>query len=204
MPQRETPNSSRLAQQRRARRRAVGLAAVVVILVTLFGVLSTRNSSDRARSARAAGASTDPASWSLPTLTGSGTVSLAQFRGHPTVVNFFASWCSACDFELPGFATVSGELRGRVSFVGVDALETGDPNYMPNRHHITWWPLARDVGGAHGSGLHDALGGGNSMPLTAFYDPTGTLADVQRGALPETALRLKIQQLFGITSGGRP
>jgi hypothetical protein len=75
---------------------------------------------------------------------------------------------------------------------------------MPRRHHITWWPLARDVGGAHNSGLHDALGGGNTMPLTAFYDATGHLVDVNRGALPEAALRQRIQQLFGITPGARP
>jgi len=204
MPKRETPNPSRTSPRRRARWPAAGLAALVLILVTLFGVVSTRTNTNSARSARAAGASTDPALWSLPALNGGGLVALSQFRGRPTVVNFFASWCSACNSELPGFATVSGELRGRVSFVGVDALETGDPNFMPNRHHITWWPLARDVGGAHGSGLHDALGGGNSMPLTAFYDPTGTLIDVERGALPETGLRLKIQQPFGITPGGRP
>ncbi len=99
------------------------------------------------------GVSTDPAAWSLPALNRGGTVALAQFRGRPTVVNFFLSWCSAYDLELPGFATVSRELDGRVNFVGVDALETGDPNYMPRRHHISWWPPARDVGGAQASGL---------------------------------------------------
>jgi thiol-disulfide isomerase/thioredoxin len=201
MPKRETPNPGRTRPRRRAPWPAVALAAVVLLLVTLFGVVSTRTSTNSARSAKAAGMSTDPARWSLPALNGGGRVALSQFRGHPTVVNFFASWCSACDFELPGFVAVSQQLKGRVSFVGVDTLETGDPNALPTRHHFTWWPLARDVGGAHGSGLHDALGGGNAMPLTAFYDPNGKLADVERGALPETALRLKLQQLFGISPG---
>jgi len=176
----------------------------VVVVVALVAVLAARSQSDSARKAHAPGVSTDPARWSLPALDGAGTVSLAQFRGHPTVVNFFASWCSACDFELPGFAAVSRELDGTVVFVGVNALETGDPNYMPRRHHITWWPLARDVGGAHGSGLHDALGGGNSMPITALYDADGRLVDVQRGALPESALRQKLHDLFGIAAAGAP
>jgi hypothetical protein len=88
-----------------------------------------------------------------------------------------------------------------VHFVGVNTLETGDRNFMPRRHHITWWPLARDVGGAHDSGLHDVLGGGNSMPITAFYNANGHLVEVERGALPEPALRDKLQQLFGITPG---
>jgi hypothetical protein len=66
---------------------------------------------------------------------------------------------------------------------------------------VTWWPLARDVGGAHDSGLHDALGGGNAMPITAFHDAGDGLVDVNRGALPEAALRADLQQLFGITTG---
>jgi thiol-disulfide isomerase/thioredoxin len=195
MPNRKTPRPA----QRRGR--TTGLVAVVVVAVALVAVLAARSQSDNARKAHAPGVSTDPGSWSLPALDGEGTVWLAQFRGHPTVVNFFASWCSACDFELPGFAAVSRELDGRVSFVGVNALETGDPNFMPRRHHITWWPLARDVGGAHGSGLHDALGAGNSMPLTALYDANGRLVDVERAALPESALRAELQRLFGITTG---
>lgn len=183
------------------KRNTVGLLAVVAVAVALVGVFAAREQSHSARRAHAPGVSTDPTNWSLPALDGAGTVALAQFRGRPTVVNFFASWCSACDFELPGFATVSRQLSGQVHFVGVAALETGNPNYMPGRHHITWWPLARDVGGAHDSGLHDALGGGNSMPITAFYDAGGRLVDVNRGALPKAALSAELQELFGITTG---
>jgi thiol-disulfide isomerase/thioredoxin len=183
------------------RRSTVGLIAVVAVAVALAALLATQEQSHSARRAHAPGVSTDPKGWSLPALNGAGTITLAQFRGRPTVVNFFASWCSACDFELPGFAAVSRQLDGQVHFVGVAALETGDPNYMPSRHDVTWWPLARDVGGAHDSGLHDALGGGNAMPITAFYDAGGQLVDVNRGALPETALRADLQQLFGITTG---
>jgi hypothetical protein len=39
------------------------------------------------------------------------------------------------------------------------------------------------------------------MPLTAFYDPSGRLLDVERGALvPAGALKEKIARLFGVTS----
>ena len=59
--------------------------------------------------------------------------------------------------------------------------------------------LASDVG-PNGNDLHAALGGGNTMPMTAFYDANGRLLDVERGALvPVSILEQKIAQLYGVT-----
>jgi len=167
---------------------ALGLAIVVIV-----GVVALASSSSDP------GGSTDPEAFDLPAIEGEARVRLADFAGQPVVVNFFASWCTACDAELPGFAAVSRELEGEVAFVGVNALETGDRLFMPERHGITWWPLARDVGGRQGSGLHQALGG-RGMPITAFYDDQGRLLHVDGGALPEAALRQRLVDLYGITT----
>jgi len=138
----------------------------------------------------------DPAAFDLPAIQGEARIRLVDFEGKPVVVNFFASWCTACDFELPGFAKVSDELRDQVTFVGVNALETGDRMLMPERHGITWWPLARDIG-SRGNDLHAALGG-RGMPITAYYDDTGNLLHVDTGAIDEAALRERITSLFEI------
>lgn len=190
---------TRRAQARKAQRRrrlavgAVSLAGVAV--VTLVAVLAIGSSSSDDPG------STEPEAFDLPALEGEERIRLADFSGQPVVVNFFASWCTACDAELPGFSAISRELEGEVTFVGVNALETGDPLFMPERHDITWWPLARDTGGRQGSGLHEALGG-RGVPITAFYDAEGTLLHVDGGALPEPALVDRIQQLYGITVEG--
>ena len=42
-----------------------------------------------------------PIALSLPALTGTGQVALADFWGRPTVMNVFAAWCSVCDRKLP-------------------------------------------------------------------------------------------------------
>lgn len=179
------------AKREAARRRrttriltALGLALVIGLLI-----VATRGGG--------ADGVTDPTAFDLPRLGQEGRVRLASLRGKPAVVNFFASWCTACNAELPGFAKVSKKLKGEVAFVGVNALETGDPFYMPRRHGIEWWRLARDVGGRNGSGLHDALGG-QGMPITAFYDARGSLVDRAFGAIDEEQLRERLKRLYNV------
>jgi len=166
---------------------AAGAAVVIAVGILAFG--------------RGGGGSgvTNPTRFDLPALSGAGRIRLADFHGRPTVVNFFASWCTACDAELPSFSAVSARLRGQVNFVGVDTLETGDKMYQPRRHGITWWPLAHDVGGANGSGLHDALCQCQSMPVTAFYDSGGRLLEVEKAALVGDSLNVLLQKLYQIT-----
>jgi cytochrome c biogenesis protein CcmG, thiol:disulfide interchange protein DsbE len=170
----------------------LGAGAVVVVAVRAIATL--------VNSAGDPG-STDAQPFDLPVIEGEGRVRLADFAGTPVVVKFFASWCTACDAELPGFAAVSRELEGEVMFIGVNALETGGRLLMPERHGITWWPLARDIGGRNGSGLHAALGG-RGMPITAFYDEAGRLLHVDGGAVPEQALRARLADLYGFGTDG--
>jgi len=142
--------------------------------------------------------------WDLPamgpTAEHSERVALADFQGKPTIVNFFASWCVECDRELPHFATISAELSDRINFVGVASAENGNPLFMPERHGVDWWPLARDIGsGFGGNDLAQALGmRPGAMPLTAFYDENGTLLTVNPGAMNEQTLRSNITGLYGI------
>ena len=186
------------AARKTAVRRKVRAAVVGVLMLILVGVgvLAFHGGSTPA------GVVTNPAAFSLPALNGNGLVRLAHYRGKPIVVNFFASWCTACQAELPGFRQEATALKGKVVFIGVDSLETGDKNFLPNLFHLggAFTALARDVG-PNGNGLHAALGGGNTMPLTAFYGAGGRLLDVERSALvPAGALKFKIAQLLGVTS----
>lgn len=194
-----TPSSSRRAERIEAaraterRRRGVRWAMAILGLGLLVGLGLAGFGGE------SEDGSTDPAAFDLPALGDEGRVRLADFRGQPVVVNFFASWCTSCDFELPHFTAAADALRDEVVFVGVNALETGDWRGMAERHRMAenGFVLARDIGGREGSGLHAALGG-RGMPITAFYDADGSLVDVAGGALPETALHERLQVLFGV------
>lgn len=170
----------------------VAVVAVGIVVATTVGGLGGTP-----------GESTEPEAWVLPAMGSTAdevdTLALADFAGQPTIVNFFASWCTACDAELPAFVAVTNDLGDRVDFVGVASQETGDPMFMPDRHGLDGlWPLARDAGPG-GGGLSRALGA-RGMPLTAFYDEDGVLLDSHVGAMTEDSLRATIAALYGIES----
>jgi thiol-disulfide isomerase/thioredoxin len=170
---------------------------VVAVCVALFvGVLAlaiTQGGDDHP-------GSTEPTSWDLPRLEGRGRVRLDRFRGEPTVVNFFASWCRACDDELPEMRRAAEALEGRVNFVFVDSNESGDPGPMVARNHLDRYALARDIGGTHpsGNGLYRNLGANGGMPITAFYDRQGHLIETAYGALLGDALARMLERLYGV------
>jgi thiol-disulfide isomerase/thioredoxin len=144
---------------------------------------------------------TQPTRFDLPRLDGTGRVQLAAFRGTPVVVDLFASWCTACRTELPSMAAVAKRAAGKVIFVGVDSVDSGRGAAMAREFGLAsaGFVLARDVGGAQGSGLHDALNA-LGMPATAFYDATGKILFMANEAIPEATLVAKLRELYGITA----
>jgi len=178
----------------------LGLVGFVIVAV-MAGIVLASQSNDSGRSGGPG--VTDPARFDLPTIDGTARVRLADFKGKPVVVNFFASWCEPCKKELPDFANASRQLSGKVVFVAVNSKEiTASAGIALARSTgladagIT---LARDVGGQGGSGLHDAYEVRNAMPITAFYDAAGKLRYVAPGQLTPDKLSDRLQQLFGVT-----
>jgi len=193
-PQRRNRRGNRRRQPRRRPSWVVPAVAATAVAV-LIGVAALAASSGSS----SAGSVTDPAHFDLPALTGSGRVRLADHRGTPVVVNMFASWCIECRGELPGFTDAARRLHGAVDFIGVNSLETGNGRAMAAEFGMAdaGFALARDVGGAHASGLHDAVGA-PGMPATIFYDARGGILEVDRAALPGDVLRAKLHAFYGV------
>lgn len=121
---------------------------------------------------------TEAAAWDLPAYFDSdpdGRVSLAEFEGTPTVVNFWAGWCTTCDDELPDFTELADRLEGKVDFVFVHSNESDRGGDMAARHDLENYQVADDIKGTRRNGLYRDLGGGTSMPGTAFYDAEGNM-----------------------------
>jgi thiol-disulfide isomerase/thioredoxin len=187
-------------------RSVVGLLLLLLVISLLAGcgdddddAAEPSGSGASAATAAAGVTSTDKEDWVLPALSGEGQVRLADFRGRPLVVNFFASWCEPCKEELPAFHEVSTALEGQVQFVGVNSNDGGKGMDLAESTGITDWPLARDQGGRSEDGLARALRS-PGLPTTAFYDAEGKLVGQTFAETSADELREKIQELYGITT----
>jgi thiol-disulfide isomerase/thioredoxin len=74
-----------------------------------------------------AGGSEEPGkpapAWTLEDLKG-GQVSLADLRGRPVVLDFWATWCTPCEFQIPILNQLHEKYGDRVEVVGI-AVDAG-------------------------------------------------------------------------------
>ena len=108
---------------------------------------------------------------------------LADYRGRPLVINFWASWCPPCVAEMPDFESVHQKLGGSVAFLGVNFTdEQAAAEALARRTGVTY-DLARDADGR----LFKAMGG-SSMPATFFVSADGRIVDRYSGPLSRSQL----------------
>jgi cytochrome c biogenesis protein CcmG, thiol:disulfide interchange protein DsbE len=102
---------------------------------------------------------------------------LAELRGHPVVVNQWASWCGPCRFEFPFFRDLARKYEGRVAFLGVNAKDSRDEAEVFLRDLPVPFPHYYDGDAS----IARVFRGGRAWPTTAFYAAGGELAYTHQG-----------------------
>jgi cytochrome c biogenesis protein CcmG/thiol:disulfide interchange protein DsbE len=103
---------------------------------------------------------------------------LRALRGHPVVVNQWASWCTSCRFEFPFFAEAVKRHRARVAFLGLDSQDQLGSAEAFLEGFPVGFPSIFDPGAE----VAAAFGGGPAWPTTMFFDADGELVNVKLGA----------------------
>ncbi len=138
---------------------------------------------------------TAAAGFSLPNAVpvGPRRLTLAGLAGHPVVLNFFASWCSACRAEATGVEAAARRYAGKVDFVGVDVNDTRASlrRYVAG-HHLSY-PVGFDARGSAAAAY-----GVTGLPTTVFISATGSVVARHVGGIGATALD---RQLAGMSPG---
>ncbi len=130
----------------------------------------------------------------LPVLTG-GSVSLADFRGKPVVVNMWATWCPPCVRELPTLVRAqAAHPEIRFVFVAQEDSPQRVRAFLSSRH------LAPRNVLLDADGTVAARFGSRALPTTLFFDSRGRLRAARMGALSAATLA---QRLGPISEGAR-
>lgn len=103
-------------------------------------------------------------------------VRLADLRGKPVVVNFWASWCVPCREEAPHLARFDREMNERARLVGVD-FQDAKSDALAFIREFSWrFPNVRDPQGELASRY--GLAG---LPTTYVIDADGRIAKALSG-----------------------
>jgi thiol-disulfide isomerase/thioredoxin len=132
-----------------------------------------------------------PATLDLPALRSRGRVDLAGFRGHPVLVNFWASTCAPCVREFPLLARVQAAHRANgLVVLGVLVNDPPAAGRAFAARHGGSWPIAVD----QGQRTADAWGV-FGLPSTFFIRRDGTLAASKLGELTPAVLAAALPRL---------
>jgi cytochrome c biogenesis protein CcmG, thiol:disulfide interchange protein DsbE len=171
----------------------IAVLCVVVALVALLGYGLASNEPDRGvEQALVAGGREPAPAVELPRLSGNGTGSLADYRGHVVVLNFWASWCDPCRDESPLLQRWHERLDKQGSTVlGVDVQDIShDARAFVDEYGLTY-PMLRDGPGD----IRDEFGI-LGLPETFVIDREGRIAAVARGPVDDKFMREQVVPLL--------
>ena len=120
-------------------------------------------------------------------------LTLSSLRGKPVLLNFFASWCTSCEHELPGIQQeyLAHKDQG-FTVVGVNSLESGDGVGFYHRFGLTF-PAVHDPGqpGRIGS-VYQVT---NALPASVFIDKSGNVDRIYRGEITVATIENELKRI---------
>ena len=106
------------------------------------------------------------------------TVRLAEYRGRPVILNFWATWCGPCREEIPEFIALADQYKQRLTVLGVSVDDQPDAlRKFAAENHLNYSVLV-GLGEDH---LQEAYDAAMYIPVTWFIRADGTVQAVQRG-----------------------
>jgi cytochrome c biogenesis protein CcmG/thiol:disulfide interchange protein DsbE len=102
---------------------------------------------------------------------------LATLRGHPVVVNKWASWCVPCQSEFPVFESVATKKGAQVAFLGLNGTDK-DP---AARRFLAKRPLPFPSYTDPDEKIARAIEVPANYPMTVFVDRSGKMAHIHPG-----------------------
>ena len=120
--------------------------------------------------------------------------SLAQWKGKPLLVNFWAPWCGPCVKEMPELSSLAGELKDKnINVLGIGIDTPTNIAEFTGKYKIAY-PIY--IGGMDATDMSRALGNKNGgLPYTVLIGADGKVVKTYLGTLKFDALRKDLAAL---------
>lgn len=128
-------------------------------------------------------------------LLGGGDAWLTDYRGHPIVLNFWATWCQPCRQEMPQLVQAYNEYKDEgLVVIGLNMQEGRDLIRPFAEDRGIDYPILIDRDGDIGD-QYRLLG----LPTTYFIDANGVIVSIFRGPLEDKVKDTNVQGAIGQT-----
>ena len=119
---------------------------------------------------------------------------LAQWKGKPLLVNFWAPWCGPCVKEMPELSNLASELKDKnINVVGIGIDTPTNIAEFTGKYKIAY-PIY--VGGMDATDMSRALGNKNGgLPYTVLIGADGKVIKTYLGTLKFDVLRKDLAAL---------
>ncbi len=117
------------------------------------------------------------------------TIDLAQFRGKPVVLNFWATWCGPCWEEHPVLVANARMLQPNVQFLGVVFQDEESKILSFLQQRGSSYPTVVDDKGK--TAIAYGVGG---IPETYFIDAKGVIVAKHNGPMDTQTLQANLQK----------
>lgn len=174
---------------------ALALPVLVVVAMTAAAVAmitvgrSPQTVSVSGGVARVGGPAPNFASWDL----NSKKVSLANFKGRPMLLTFWATWCTACREELPALQGIQDRYQSTgFTILAINYRETDNRRliqYLAGLHVNLEGVVDPDgtIAAAYGVTI--------GLPVNVLLDRAGTVVQVIIGQVPSATLESAVRQI---------
>ena len=129
------------------------------------------------------------------------SVRLADFRGRPVILNFWATWCGPCRAEIPELNALAERYKAqRLAVLGVSVDDQPEALRTFAQQFPIKYPVL--VGRGHDD-FQEAYDAVVAIPVTWFIRADGTVQAVQKGPATADWFAAQAKELVK-SSGDRP
>jgi cytochrome c biogenesis protein CcmG/thiol:disulfide interchange protein DsbE len=140
-----------------------------------------------------------PLKFSLKDMNGN-DVALADYRGRPLIVNFWAIWCPPCKVEIPYFIEYTEKYKAqRLTVLGISIDDTPEDLRTFATEYKMNYPVL--VGNSHFE-LQEAFDADIAIPVTWFIRADGTVFLKHQGPASKEWFDRQVEALLAASAQG--